>query len=171
MLRIRAWPLELVNGAPLDAATTAHHVHDLRTQVAPELFAGFDAGHFPTTSLPALAVAHAAFSRSPGVGEAVSFALRDALFEENLDISRPDVLADVARRHGVDPATTLDKRSITDDWDEGRQRGVKGSPHFFCGGLDVFCPTLDIARSGTGRLEVNPNLAALDAFLGGCFGS
>ncbi len=48
---------------------------------------------------------------------------------------------------------------------------MKGSPHFFCGGLDVFCPSLDIARSGTGRLEVNPNLAALDAFLGGCFGS
>jgi len=62
-------------------------------QVAPDLFRRFDAEYFPNSTLPALAVADAAFEQSLETGEAVSFALRDALFEEGLDISRPDVLA------------------------------------------------------------------------------
>ena len=52
-LNVRAWPLELVNGEPLDPVTTTHHVRDLQRQVAPNLFRRFDAKHFPRTSLPA----------------------------------------------------------------------------------------------------------------------
>lgn len=169
LLHVRAWPLELVNGAPLDPATTAHHVRDLRAQVAPDLFRRFDAEHFPTSTLPALAVAHAAFEKSLGTGEAVSFALRDALFEEGLDISRPDVLADIAGRHAIGAVDASDKRSVLDDWYEGVKRGVKGSPHFFCSGHDAFCPSLEISKGGTGQLEVNPKLDVLDAFLTRCF--
>ena len=32
---VRAWPLELVNGAPLDPAVTKEHADDLRDEVAP----------------------------------------------------------------------------------------------------------------------------------------
>lgn len=53
-LVVRAWPLELVNGHPLDASTTSSHIRDLREQVAPTLFAGFRQETFPTTSIPAL---------------------------------------------------------------------------------------------------------------------
>ena len=52
-LRLRAWPLELVNDAPLDADLIADEVAALRAHVAPDLFAGFDPQHFPKTSLPA----------------------------------------------------------------------------------------------------------------------
>lgn len=96
IVRVRAWPLELVNGVPLDPTITAEHVDDLPAQVASDLFCDFDPGQFPRTSLPALAVAAAAYSRDDRTGEAVSVALRDALFEEGRDISRPDVLASVA---------------------------------------------------------------------------
>ncbi len=168
-LLVRAWPLELVNAAPLDPATTAHHVDDLRTQVAPGLFRRFDVGHFPVSALPALALAHAGYTKSLETGEAVSFALRDALFEEGADIARPDVLTDIADRFGIEGVTLIDEQSIADDWHEGQNRGVRGSPHFFCGGLDAYCPSLDISRGGGGELEVNANLDVLDAFLSGCF--
>ena len=52
LVHVRAWPLELVNGRPLDPVTTAHHVAELRAQVAPECFAHFDPDRFPTTTLP-----------------------------------------------------------------------------------------------------------------------
>ncbi len=51
-LRVRAWPLELVNGVPLDPKVTAAHVAELRTQISPELFAGFDPGAFPGPLFP-----------------------------------------------------------------------------------------------------------------------
>jgi hypothetical protein len=63
-----------------------------------------------------------------------------------------------------------DAQGVLDDWHEGVERGIKGSPHFFCGDSDAFCPSLDISKDGEGRLEVHPDLDALDNLLGGCFG-
>ena len=168
VLRARAWPLELVNGAPLDPATTASHVEDLRVQVAPDLFRHFDTASFPTTTLPALGVAAAAYRRDGATGEAVSLALRDALFEEGRDISRPDVLADVATAHGLAAGATDDAAVLT-EWREGQRRGVKGSPHFFCGDLESFCPSLEISKDPLGHLVLGRNIDRLDAFLAGCF--
>ena len=168
-LDIRAWPLELVNGTPLDPETTADHVRDLRAQVAPDLFSNFDPEHFPSTCLPALACVHAAYRKDLRTGEAVSFALRDALFEKGLDISRQDVLSEVARANGVGPSDAADEKSVLTDWHEGVKRDVKGSPHFFCGDHDAFCPSLDILKVGKRHLDVKINLDDLDAFLSECF--
>ena len=168
-LDIRAWPLELVNGTPLDPETTADHVRDLRAQVAPDLFSNFDPEHFPSTCLPALACVHAAYRKDLRTGEAVSFALRDALFEKGLDISRQDVLSEVARANGVGPSDAADEKSVLTDWHEGVKRDVKGSPHFFCGDHDAFCPSLDILKVGKHHLDVKINLDDLDAFLSECF--
>ena len=169
VLRARAWPLELVNGAPLDAATTASHVEDLRAQVATDMFRHFDPSGFPTTTLPALGVAAAAYRRDDATGEAVSVALRDALFEEGRDISRPDVLAAVASAHGLDRPGATDNAAVLADWSEGQERGVKGSPHFFCGDLESFCPSLEISKDEHGHLVFGRNIDRLDAFLAGCF--
>ena len=124
-LVIRAWPLELINGVPLDPQTTAEHVADLRSQVAPDLFNGFDEAHFPTTTIPALALASAAFRHDVNVGEAVSLALRDALFEQGLDVSDHDVLADVASTFNLDLGFGLDDAAVIEEWARGQQRGVK----------------------------------------------
>lgn len=170
-VRIRAWPLELVNGRPQDANLTSSHIRELREQISSDLFVGFDAATFPTTTLPALDLAAHAYRQSDLAGEAVSFALRDALFEEGRDIEDPSVLGDIAARHGVDAVEARDRESVLEDWRHGQARGVKGSPHFFCGGKDVFCPSLDIGRGENGRLLINRNRQALDAFLSGCLGS
>ena len=169
LLDIRAWPLELVNGVPLDPEITASHVKELRSQVAPHLFKGFDPDHFPATSLPALACVHAAYRHDPKTGEAMSLAVRDALFEEGLDISRPTVLSDLCEAFEVGSYGAADEKAVRTDWEDGVRRGVRGSPHFYCGTADAFCPSLDIARRADGALEVKRDTAALDSFLANCF--
>jgi predicted DsbA family dithiol-disulfide isomerase len=169
VLHVRAWPLELVNGAPLDPEATARHIQELRAQVAPDLFVGFDPNHFPTTTLPALAWVHAAYEMDVKRGEAVSLALRDALFDDGVDISDPDAIANIVRAEGVHSFDVTDEQAVLADWHEGESRGVKGSPHFFCGDADAFCPSLDIFKDGTGHLEVKRNMEILDAFLESCF--
>jgi predicted DsbA family dithiol-disulfide isomerase len=166
-LRIRAWPLELVNGAPLDAHHTAGHVAVLRAEVAPEMFAGFDPERFPATSLPALALVASAYRISDIAGEAVSFAIRDALFEEGRDVSAPEVLAAVAEAFDLSVQDERASADVVADWHEGQARGVKGSPHFFCGANQVFCPSLRISRSA-GHMHVTPTAEPLDRFVRGC---
>ncbi len=168
VLRVRAWPLELVNGEPLAAALVAEEIHELREQIAPDLFVGFDATRFPTTSLPALALAAAAYRRSPSVGELVSLALRHTLFEKGRDIAAADVLADIARAHDVGPATAGDRATVDADWEEGRRRGVEGSPYFFVEGDGFFCPGLDVKRIGE-RLRIASDPAHFERFLARAF--
>ncbi len=167
-LRIRAWPLELVNGARLDPGVTTDHVVELREQCAPELFRGFNPACFPTTSIPALALAAAAYRVSPHRGEAVSLALRDALFEEGRDIANAAVLGEIASSHKSPVVSAVDHEKVLSDWRTGQARDVKGSPHFFCGELGAFCPSLDISKSDDGQVTVHRDPAALDAFLTAC---
>lgn len=171
VLRVRAWPLELVNGQPLDPVTTAEHVDALRSLVAPDLFAQFDPSRLPRTSLPALALAAAAYRHGDRIGEAVSLALRKSLFEGGRDISRQDVLVSVGNANGVADVGPEDDKTVREEWREGRSRGVVGSPHFFCGDIGAFCPSLDISRDTEGHIHLRRNAEALDLFLTECFKS
>ncbi len=168
IIRVRAWPLELVNGAPLDPAATRAHADELRQQVAPDLFRQLDVDRFPRSTLGALALANRAYRADPRLGEQVSFALRDALFERGQDISDPAVLEELAGRLGVPAPDDSDRDAVTADWHEGARRGVQGSPHFFCGDADVFCPSLDITKDPAGGLSVARDLAGLTGLLERC---
>lgn len=88
-LRVRAWPLEVVNGHPLDPDFIAEEVEEIRDQVAADLFTGFTATAFPATTLPALALADAAYARDVQTGERVSLALRDAAVRARRRRGRP----------------------------------------------------------------------------------
>ena len=119
-LRIRAWPLELINGKPLDSHHVGAEILVLRASVCPDLFAGFSVDTFRGTSMAAFA------------------------------------LTAVADRVGLEPLDA-ETRSATlhADWDEGRTRGVMGSPHFFTGdGGSWFCPGLDISRDNLGNFVI-----------------
>ena len=169
-LWIRAWPLELVNSRPLEADHVAHQIADLRAQVTPDLFARFDVSAFPRTSMPALATAAAAYRRDQRTGESVSLALRNALFEEGRDIADRGVLAEIADAYDLGPVTAADHDAVRADWHDGQHRAVKGSPHFFCGETNAFCPALDIAKDEHDHLRVRANPHALDEFLEHCLG-
>jgi predicted DsbA family dithiol-disulfide isomerase len=167
-LRVRAWPLELVNDAPLDADFIAEEVDEIREQVATDLFTGFDVAAFPSSSLPSLALAAKAYAVSAAAGEQVSLALRDALFELGRDVGAADVLDEIAAAAGVGVPDAADHQRVLDDWAEGRERGVIGSPHFIVGDTGFFCPALDIARVD-GHLQIRTDRAAFDAFVERCF--
>ena len=168
LLRVRPWPLELVNSAPMDPAKTAAHIEHLRHQVDENLFVGFDASNFPTSTLEALALIEHAYRHDGRTGEAASFAVRDALFENGLDISDPEVLASIATELGLTPTDDADRAAVTESWHAGQARGVKGSPHFFSGDAEVFCPSLDISRSDAGDMSIALNIERLSAFLDLC---
>ena len=168
-LRVRAWPLELVNGKPLDPGFVAEEIDDLRAQVAEDLFVGFDPATFPTSSLDALGVAAVAYDHGPTTGEAVSLALRDALFERGRPVGDGAVLAAIAADHGVevpDPAWT--RARLDQDLAEGRERGVIGSPHFFLSDDSWFCPGLEIERRGE-HLHIQADEAPFREFLAQAF--
>lgn len=156
-LRIRAWPLELINGRPLDAHHVEAEIVALRESVRPDLFAGFSLEAFPTTTMAAFALSSAAArTGDPELIERVGMALRNALFEEGLDIGRPEVVATIAARFDLaplDPDATA--AAVRADWDEGKARGVLGSPHFFTAdGGSWFCPGLAISRDEAGDFVV-----------------
>lgn len=171
-LRIRAWPLELVNGAPLDPAHIAAEVAALRTSVRPDLFAGFSAAAFPDTSMAAFALTAAADRTGDAVlVEQVGMAVRDAVFEQGLDLAHPDLVAPIAARFGLEPLDPqATERAVRADWDEGKARGVIGSPHFFTGdGNSWFCPGLDISRDDLGNFVVTWKRGT-EAFVDSVFG-
>jgi predicted DsbA family dithiol-disulfide isomerase len=180
-LRVRAWPLELINGEPMDPGFIAEEVDVLRASVAPDLFVHFDPDNFPTTSMPGLAFAAAADRVDPALGERVSLGLREAMFEEGRDVSDPEVIAEVGRRFGFEPpgggsgASRWDEEPVVDDWREGTDRGVKGSPHYFVGhpgsdetDADYFCPSLRITRPA-GHLAVSLDTKGFEELVSSCF--
>jgi hypothetical protein len=48
------------------------------------------------------------------------------------------------------------------------RRGVLGSPHFFCGDTDVFCPSLDITKDPTEGVSIVMDASRLTEFLARC---
>lgn len=168
-LHVRSWPLEVVNGEPMDPGFIAEEIDEIREQVAPDLFVGFDREAFPATSLPALTLAIAAYDAGPSVGEAVSLELRDLLFERGVDIADPDTLSALADAHGI-AVDLSDHRRVLQDHAEGVARGVVGSPHFFTPTGAFFCPSLTVGRDDEGHLRVTPDPVGLEEFMQSCFG-
>ena len=156
-LRIRAWPLEVVNGKPLDAHHIGAEIAALRASVRPDLFAGFSVDAFPATSMAAFALTAAADrAGDPALIEDVGIALRNALFEEGLDVGRSEIVGQIADHFGLQPLDSeATSAAVHADWDDGIARGVIGSPHFFTDdGGSWFCPGLSISRDDVGNFVV-----------------
>lgn len=147
-LVVRAWPLERVNGRPLDPAMVAREIDALRSAVSPDLFAGFDIEKFPATSIPALALTATAYGVSTGLGESAALALREALFEEGRDIGDAEVVAAVASGLGLPDAG--DEALVDAEYEAGIRLGVIGSPYFVAGESTFFCPALDVSHDESG---------------------
>jgi len=147
---VRAWPLEWVNGAPLEAAAVKVKIAALHDQLGVGDFEGFREEAWPTTTIPALNLAAAAFTLDAPTGLAVSLALRDAVFEEGRDVSDPAVLAEIAGRFGLAPPAPEADARVTADYEDGQRRGVRGSPDFWLGDEEFFCPALRLGHDDAG---------------------
>ena len=169
VLRLRAWPLELVNGVPLDGPSLVPKVVALRRQVAPELFASFDPARMPVTTLPALASEVAAYRQGLRAGERFAQAVRHALFEDGLDVSDHAVLHHIRTTGGVPTPTPDDHAAVLRDHEEGIRRKVVGSPHFFTTAEDFFCPSLHIQHDEEGY-DISFDIAGFERFAAAAFG-
>ena len=169
VLYVRAWPLEIVNGQPLDAHHVAAVIGQIQQQVAPSLFQGFVEASFPVSSLRALTLAAAAYEQDLGVGERVSLELRELVFEHGVDIADVDVLGRLAAEYGIS-VDLDDTRRVMEEHADGVSRGVIGSPHFFTRRGDFFCPALDVNRDADDHLQIRADSEGFDRFLQACFG-
>jgi predicted DsbA family dithiol-disulfide isomerase len=166
-IRVRAWPLELVNRERVPQHLLVEEVAELRHTVASDLFTGFRPELFPMSSLPALALAASAYGTDIKTGERVSVALREALFEEGRDITDPAELLRIGQLATLDD-TSGSEADVRADYAEGRARGVIGSPHFFVDGEGFFCPTLAIEQVD-GHLSISYDAEGFDEFIRSCF--
>ena len=155
---IRAWPLELINGQPLDAHHIAAEIAGLRTKVSPKLFQGFSIAKFPRTSLQAFRLtAAAAITGDLSIVETVGLAVRDAVFERGIDVGEASAIEKLGEELGVVPVSLDEAQTAAiADWESGKARGVIGSPHIFAAdGSDYFCPALDISRDDQGAFVID----------------
>lgn len=166
---VRSWPLEWVNGKPLSASAAVRQTVELRAQVAPDLFDEFDGSHFPRSTIPVLALVAKGYKVGFRVGESLSLEVRTVLFEEGQDIGDPEILNRIGRYFDLAPPGPDDFATVVAEWKEGVDRGVRGSPHFFCGEADIFCPSLDIAgQPAAGGDDTRVNLERIASFLDLC---
>ena len=161
---VRAWPLEWVNGSPLDVEAVLVKAAALSDQLGVDDFRGLRADRWPASTIPALELAAAAYARDAATGLAVSMELRAALFEQGVDVADPDALALIAAAHHLDADDPELGRTIRSDYEAGQRRGVRGSPHFFMGDDDFFCPALDLGRDADGHLTARFDSAMLADF-------
>ncbi len=162
---VRAWPLEWVNGEPLDGDGVAAKIEALTEQLDLELFTGFRADRWPTTSIAALNLADSAYAVDVNLGLTISLQLRDLLFEQGQDIADPAVLDELATAHGLTPPMSDPADGVSADFAEGRRRGVRGSPDFWIDGDDFFCPTLEIGHDDSDSLTAHFDTSGLKTML------
>lgn len=168
-LRVRSWPLELANGEALTADKVASEAEDIRAQVAPDLFGGFEPGAFPASTLVILGVCSAAYAKGLSTGEAFNLAVRDELFEHGRPIGDRGTLDRLALAHGFEaPDDEAARRIARTEFAEGKKRGVEGSPTFFVERQTYFCPAFDIGHEGE-QLKVEFAREAADRFLSAAF--
>jgi predicted DsbA family dithiol-disulfide isomerase len=164
-LIVRAWPLEWVNDGPLEAGPVAAKIAAFEEQLGIDDFRGFRADAWPDTTIPALNLAAVAFEVDASTGLAVSLALRSALFEDGFDISDPAVLADLATSFHLAVPDRGPLPRVEADYAEGQQRGVRGSPDFWVGDTEFFCPALDLGHDDEGALLTAFDQRGLEHFI------
>lgn len=165
LIRVRAWPLEWVNGEPMAVDGVVIKAAALRDQLGVDAFEGLRPDRWPSSTIPALNLTAAAYGRDTVVGLAVSLAVRDALFEHGLDVADADVLAEIAAEHDLPTPGTEPHSSVLRDYEDGQRRGVRGSPDFFVQGQEFFCPSLDLGHDDAGGLVARFDTAGLDRFM------
>ena len=150
----RYWSLELVNRC----ATPRWLLEAERAILArcePDAFAPWQRDDFPSTFLPAMALAAAARQQDLDFADTVDRAAREAFFLDQCNVAVLPELIDTLDRKGIVTDRLQDAfwsgkgwRELWNDWQESHSRAIQGSPHLFVVelGTNVHNPGL---REGT----------------------
>jgi predicted DsbA family dithiol-disulfide isomerase len=155
--RTRPFPLRLHEALP-SAKELSGWVKDLgEARKEPEGAALSDdlwtAGDPPRSSLPALAALEAAKLQGTGARNALARALQRAALEQGVNVTRPDVVFELASAVGLEmnrfsaafqsPET---RRLILEEHRMARERGVRGVPTVVIGGRWMLCGLREVAE-------------------------
>lgn len=131
----RAFPLEVYGGGPPDR-------HELELEIwlaalqEPEAVFKPLSDDFPTTTLPAFDAAWCAFQQGEQIGRDFDLRIRRAFFAEGRNISKPDVMLDLAREAGLDMDhftrffnSDEARTAVLEEGELGKEKfGVHGTP-------------------------------------------
>lgn len=136
-LRIRAFPLELVNNGESAPRDVLDQEWWLAAQQEPAAtFVPFTGDDWPTTTLPAFEAAWCALRQDEERFFDFDLRIRRAFFAEGRNIGRREVLLEIAEASGLDPAPmvrSMDsgkaQAAVLAEWREGRDPyKVRGTP-------------------------------------------
>ena len=169
-IRVRAWPLEWINGRQLAPQLVAAEIAKIREKVAPHLFAGFEPSRFPDSTIDALGLAAAAYGRDVQTGEQVSLRVREALFEEGgispttRSCARSGAGSASSRCPGPWPPTSSAPIGSAD-----RLEVCAVHPTSSSGTRSWFCPALRIRHEGS-DFDISVDSSSLDDFYAAALG-
>jgi predicted DsbA family dithiol-disulfide isomerase len=157
--RVRPYPLRLhdkrptekeLRGLTAEVSRAQQEPDPLARQLSTELWQGNDA---PRSSIPALAALEAARLQSPSARAYLARAMQRAALEQGVNVTRTDVIFELANRVGLDmgpfsaafhsPDT---RKLILDEHELAASRGVRGVPTLVIGGRWMVCGLREVAE-------------------------
>lgn len=162
---VRSWPLEWVNGEIFAPDVMRAKVDAIGNHLGSHYFAGFDEQTWPTTTIGALNLAAEAYEVSNAKGLEVNLRLRSELFEHGRNVGDLGFLTELAVELGLPTPQPEASAAVETDYEDGKRRGVRGSPEFWIDGQVFFCPSLQIGHDERGLLTAEFDPAGIDDLL------
>ncbi|HEX8439847.1 DsbA family oxidoreductase [Archangium sp.] len=157
--RVRPYPLRLNDKRPTDKELRGLTEEVRRAQQEPEPLARllstelWQGGDAPRSSIPALAALEAARLQSPTARSHLARAMQRAALEQGVNVTRTDVIFELANRVGLDmgPFSAAfhsedTRKLILDEHQLAASRGVRGVPTLVIGGRWMVCGLREVAE-------------------------
>lgn len=135
-VQTRPFPLELFGRPAAPRALLSEEWWLAAVQEPRAAFATFQGDDWPTTTMPAFLAVRALEASDWSASRTLDMRIRRAFFAESRNIGRPDVILELVRDIGADPAPVASaltdagaRRAIEETFHDARQRlGVRGTP-------------------------------------------
>ncbi|AKI99530.1 putative DsbA family dithiol-disulfide isomerase [Archangium gephyra] len=157
--RVRPYPLRVHDKRPTEKELRGLTEEVRRAQqepepvaklLTPELWLGGDA---PRTSIPALAALEAARLQSPAARSHLARAMQKAALEQGVNVTRTDVIFELASRVGLDMSpfsaayhSDDTRKLILDEHQLAASRGVRGVPTLVIAGRWMVCGLREVSE-------------------------
>ncbi len=157
--RVRPYPLRVQDKRPTEKELRGLTEEVRRAQEEPEPVAKllttelWQGGDAPRTSIPALAALEAARLQSPAARSHLARAMQKAALEQGVNVTRTDVIFELATRVGLDmgPFSAAyhsddTRKLILDEHQLAASRGVRGVPTLVIAGRWMVCGLRDVSE-------------------------
>ncbi|WP_375769910.1 DsbA family protein [Archangium gephyra] len=157
--RVRPYPLRVHDKRPTEKELRGLTEEVRRAQQEPEPAAKllttelWQGGDAPRTSIPALAALEAARLQSPAARSHLARAMQQAALEQGVNVTRTDVIFELATRVGLDMSpfsaayhSDDTRKLILDEHQLAVSRGVRGVPTLVIAGRWMVCGLRDLSE-------------------------